>query len=206
MVLGSAHNHCQALIAGKSDDIRVYCLPGVQHGVAKLIVGPKRQLQAPLLTERPSAQGDLLNGTRRDENLRKQRHRTCDDASAKAWLQHGATAMVIFYMKLISAALLVLCLSVPLLAQPVPSDGKQHKLTLHDGNFYIDDTPFRIFAGEIHPGRIPPEFWDDRIKKAKAMGLNTVSVYLFWNEIEPSEGNFVFADNTDIRRFAQLCQ
>src|SRR5262249_43470953 len=51
-----------------------------------------------------------------------------------------------------------------------------------------------------------PEFWNARIKQAKAMGLNTVSVYLFWNLIEPTEGNFVFKDQTDVRRFAKLCQ
>ena len=37
------------------------------------------------------------------------------------------------------------------------------------------------------------------------MGLNTISVYLYWNQIEPAEGQFVFKDNTDIRRFVKLC-
>src|SRR5580700_9915474 len=87
-----------------------------------------------------------------------------------------------------------------LAAAPTPDDGKQHTFTLHDGNFYIDDQPVRLMSGEMHPGRIPAEFWDDRIKKAKAMGLNTVSVYLFWNMIEPEEGKFVFEGPTDVRR------
>jgi len=82
----------------------------------------------------------------------------------------------------------------------------QHTFTLHDDSFYLDDKPIRLISGEMHPGRIPPEFWDDRIKKAKAMGLNTISVYLFWNQIEPQEGKFVFEGQTDVRRFVQLCQ
>jgi beta-galactosidase len=102
---------------------------------------------------------------------------------------------------------LLLCLAAPAMGANAPApDGKPHKFTLHDRQFWVDDTPMRVMAGEIHPGRILPEFWDDRIKKAKAMGLNTISVYLFWNQIEPTEGNFVFKDQTDIRRLLKLCQ
>lgn len=54
--------------------------------------------------------------------------------------------------------------------------------------------------------RILPEFWEDRIKKARAMGLNTVSVYLFWNQMEPTEGHFNFDGINDVRRFVKLCQ
>jgi beta-galactosidase len=85
-------------------------------------------------------------------------------------------------------------------------DGKPHKLELRDEQFWLDGQPFRLVAGEIHPGRIPFELWEDRIKKIKAMGLNTVSVYIFWNQIEPKENDFVFTDGTDVRRFIKLCQ
>ena len=90
-------------------------------------------------------------------------------------------------------------------ADPVP-DGKAHRLELKDEQFWIDGEAIRLRAGEIHPGRIPFEFWEDRVKKIKALGLNTVSVYIFWNEIEPKEGEFVFTDQTDVRRFVKLCQ
>jgi beta-galactosidase len=90
-------------------------------------------------------------------------------------------------------------------ALPVP-DGNVHQFALHDGKFWIDTQPLRIVAGEIHPQRIPYQLWEDRIKKAKAMGLNTVSVYFFWNQIEPAEGNFNFEGENDVKRFVQLCQ
>ncbi len=90
-------------------------------------------------------------------------------------------------------------------ADPVP-DGKSHKLELRNEQFLIDGQPLRLVAGEIHPGRIPFEFWEDRVKKIKALGLNTVSVYVFWNQIEPKEGEFVFDGMTDVRRFVKLCQ
>lgn len=107
---------------------------------------------------------------------------------------------------LCAIALLLACVGPAFGANAPEADGKPHQFTLHDRQFWMDKTPMRVFAGEMHPGRILPEFWEDRIKKAKAMGLNTISIYLFWNEIEPTEGNFVFKDQTDIRRFVKLCQ
>jgi beta-galactosidase len=105
------------------------------------------------------------------------------------------------------AALLMCAVSAAAFGANAPApDGKAHKFELHDRQFWIDGTSMRVMAGEMHPGRILPEFWEDRIKKAKAMGLNTISVYLFWNQIEPTEGNFVFKDQTDVRRFVKLCQ
>ncbi len=92
-----------------------------------------------------------------------------------------------------------------LAADPIP-DGKTHKLELRDDQFWLDGRSMRLIAGEIHPGRIPAEAWEDRIKKIKALGLNTVSVYIFWNQIQPKEGEFVFDGMTDVRRFVKLCQ
>jgi beta-galactosidase len=89
---------------------------------------------------------------------------------------------------------------------PLPNDGKSHKFSAADEQFTIDGQPIEIIAGEMHPSRIPYQFWEDRIKKARAMGLNTVSVYIFWNQLEPTEGKFDFTGNNDIHRFVKLCQ
>jgi beta-galactosidase len=89
---------------------------------------------------------------------------------------------------------------------PLPNDGKSHKFSAANKQFTIDGQPIEIIAGEMHPSRIPWQFWEDRIKKARAMGLNTVSVYIFWNQLEPTEGKFDFTGNGDIRRFVKLCQ
>jgi beta-galactosidase len=58
----------------------------------------------------------------------------------------------------------------------------------------------------MHFGRVQPEDWETRIKQAKAMGLNTVSFYLFWNQVETKEGKFNFTGMTDVRRVLKLCQ
>jgi beta-galactosidase len=91
-------------------------------------------------------------------------------------------------------------------ATPVPGDGHPHQFRAAHGQFTIDNQPIEIIAGEIHPSRIPWQFWPDRIAKARAMGLNTVSVYIFWNQLEPAEGNFNFRGRNNIRQFVQLCQ
>jgi beta-galactosidase len=92
------------------------------------------------------------------------------------------------------------------LGAPTPDDGKAHQFLAGNGKFTIDGQPIEIIAGEMHPSRIPYQFWEDRIKKARAMGLNTVSVYIFWNQLEPSEGKFDFTGGGDVRRFVKLCQ
>jgi beta-galactosidase len=91
-------------------------------------------------------------------------------------------------------------------APPTPDDRRPHTFTAADRQFRIDGQPIELVAGEMHPQRVPFHFWEDRIKKARAMGLNTLSAYLFWNQCEPAEGQFDFTGDNDIRRFVQLCQ
>jgi len=85
-------------------------------------------------------------------------------------------------------------------------DGHPHKFELTGGNFVLDGAPFRLVAGEMHLPRVLPEFWDQRIKQARAMGLNAVSLYVMWNQLEPKEGQFNFEGFNDVRRVVQLCQ
>ena len=77
---------------------------------------------------------------------------------------------------------------------------------MHDKQFWIDDQPIVLLAGEMHFGRVLADDWELRIKQAKAMGLNTISFYLFWNLVEPLEGKFDFSGMNDVRRIIKLCQ
>src|SRR6476660_7322869 len=75
-------------------------------------------------------------------------------------------------------------------AQSVTSivpDGQPHAFAARDHAFSIDGQPTLLVAGEMHFGRVQPEDWELRIRQAKAMGLNAVSFYLFWNQCEPRE-------------------
>lgn len=70
--------------------------------------------------------------------------------------------------------------------------------------FYLDGSPFQIISGAIHYFRIMPEYWQDRLEKAKAMGLNTVETYVPWNVHEPAKGEFHFEGLLDVERFIRL--
>lgn len=78
--------------------------------------------------------------------------------------------------------------------------------TVGTNNFLLDGKPFLIKAGEMHPSRVPHEYWADRLRMIHAMGLNTVSIYVFWNVHEPREGEFNFSGDADIAEFVRLAQ
>ncbi|GAB2542859.1 beta-galactosidase [Rhodanobacter koreensis] len=86
-------------------------------------------------------------------------------------------------------------------------DGRRHRFELSAQQFLLDGRPFQIRSGEMHPIRIPVEYWPQRIRMAKAMGLNTISIYLMWNALETEPGVFdLKTDNRDFARFIRLCQ
>lgn len=73
-------------------------------------------------------------------------------------------------------------------------------------DYLLDGKPFLILSGEMHYPRVPREYWHDRLKKAKAMGLNTICTYLFWNVHEPTPGQWDFSGNADFVAFIKACQ
>lgn len=89
---------------------------------------------------------------------------------------------------------------------PAP-DGKPHRFTLQGQDFMLDGTRFQIRSGEMHPARIPASHWLHRIRMAKAMGLNTIALYVMWNYLEREPGIFDFSsENRDFVSFIKLCQ
>jgi len=92
---------------------------------------------------------------------------------------------------------------------PTPNDGDKHTFAFgEDGiTFLLDGKPYQIRSGEMHPPRIPRDYWRHRIQMAKAMGMNTIAVYVMWNFHETSEGTFEFdTDEQDVEAFIRLCQ
>src|SRR3954464_1510542 len=75
----------------------------------------------------------------------------------------------------------------------------------HDAtNFLLDNQPFHIRSGEMHYFRVPRPYWQDRLLKARAMGLNTICTYMPWNLHEPRPGEFDFANMLDVRAFLEM--
>lgn len=88
------------------------------------------------------------------------------------------------------------------------SDAQQakHRFALADSAFLLDGKPFQIISGEMHYPRVPREAWRQRMQMAKAMGLNTIGTYIFWNLHEPQKGVFDFSGNNDIVQFVRTAQ
>ncbi len=87
------------------------------------------------------------------------------------------------------------------------SIAQKHNFTLNKNDFLLDGKPFQIISGEIHPARIPKEYWRHRIKMVKAVGCNTIAAYIFWNYLETKEGIFDFTtENRNVADFIKICK
>ena len=70
----------------------------------------------------------------------------------------------------------------------------------------MDGKPFVIKAAELHYPRIPRPYWEHRIKMCKALGMNTICLYVFWNIHEQKPGEFDFTGQNDVAEFCRLAQ
>jgi hypothetical protein len=89
-------------------------------------------------------------------------------------------------------------------------DGKPHSFAFggpENSQFLLDGKPFQMSSGEMHPARIPAEYWRHRIRMARAMGLNTIAIYAFWNDHERQEGKFDFStESRNIGEFLRIAR
>jgi len=105
--------------------------------------------------------------------------------------------------------ILLISLSVILITVSGFSQKAKSKQTFSLGTteFLVDGNPFQIISGELHPSRIPAEYWRHRIQMAKAMGCNTISVYIMWNYHEQEEGVFDFeTGNRNLAEFFRIVE
>jgi hypothetical protein len=76
----------------------------------------------------------------------------------------------------------------------------------YDANgFKVDDQYRLLRGGTIQYFRIPESDWEERLKRFKAGGFNTVDLYVPWNIVEAVEGTFDFT-TPDLARFLDLCK
>lgn len=78
--------------------------------------------------------------------------------------------------------------------------------TAGDKTFMLNGKPFIVKAAELHYPRIPRPYWEHRIKMCKALGMNTICLYVFWNIHEQREGEFDFTGQNDVAEFCRLAQ
>ncbi|WP_214073006.1 beta-galactosidase family protein [Mucilaginibacter sp. dw_454] len=82
----------------------------------------------------------------------------------------------------------------------------KHTFAFGDTQFLLDGKPFQMISGEMHYPRVPREAWRARMKMAKAMGLNVIGTYVFWNVHEPEKGQFDFSGGADVAEFVKIAQ
>ncbi len=85
-------------------------------------------------------------------------------------------------------------------------NGESQKFVAGDGTFLLNGKPFVVKAAELHYPRIPKEYWEQRIQLCKALGMNTICLYTFWNSHEPKQDQFDFTGQNDLREFVKLCE
>jgi len=96
----------------------------------------------------------------------------------------------------------VILLTTALFAQ---KQKPRHTFSLGTTEFLLDGNSFQIISGEMHPSRIPAAYWRNRIQMAKAMGCNTISVYIMWNYHELQEGVYDFeSENRNLAEFFRI--
>ena len=93
-----------------------------------------------------------------------------------------------------------------LISATVLANNKPGTFTTGDKTFLLNGRPFIVKAAEVHYPRIPRPYWEHRIQMCKALGMNAVCIYIFWNTHEQQEGQFNFTDNNDVAEFCRIAQ
>ncbi|KAI9685469.1 MAG: hypothetical protein M1820_010799 [Bogoriella megaspora] len=106
------------------------------------------------------------------------------------------------------AFLLSFVLVVPSSATPSASiSASNSSFTYNNSTFLLNGEPFQIIGGQMDPQRIPPVYWRDRLSKARAMGLNTIFPYVYWNLLEPTQGSWTSNEPAnDIASYIKIAQ
>ncbi len=100
-------------------------------------------------------------------------------------------------------------LAAALAAPLVPGAARAQERSAHtfgwkDEHFLLDGKPFLIRSGSMHYPRVPRAYWRDRMRKMKALGLNTLCTYVFWDLHEPHPGQFDFTGNLDLAEYLRV--
>jgi beta-galactosidase len=87
-----------------------------------------------------------------------------------------------------------------------PGPAGIHTFGYQGDHFLLDGKPFVIISGSMHYPRVPRPYWRDRIRKMRALGLNTLCTYVFWDLHEPQPGKFDFTGNLDVGAYVRTAQ
>lgn len=70
----------------------------------------------------------------------------------------------------------------------------------------VSSFPSLLFDVVCYVCKLRIQYWEDRLLRAKALGLNTIQTYVPWNLHEPKPGQFSFEAIADLVSFLNLCK
>lgn len=114
-------------------------------------------------------------------------------------------------MKITSTLTICGAIAISLLGAVDASAATNHSVnsvpfTYNATTFLLHGEPFQVLAGQMDPQRIPQEYWRDRLQKARAMGLNSISSYIFWDQLEPQKGKWSFSGINNVAQYFKIAQ
>ncbi|CAL5869383.1 uncharacterized protein PFLUO_LOCUS3612 [Penicillium psychrofluorescens] len=84
-------------------------------------------------------------------------------------------------------------------ARPALPDSFTYNAT----SFLLNGEPYQIIGGQMDPQRVPWQYWKQRLAMARAMGLNTIFSYIYWNQIEDQPGQYMTHESNNIYAYVQ---
>lgn len=79
---------------------------------------------------------------------------------------------------------------LPTLYEHYTTGGIKTGLSVDQPFFTLNDRNISLYSGSMHYFRVPSEYWRDRLRKMRAVGLNAVQTYVPWNLHEPEPGEW----------------
>lgn len=86
------------------------------------------------------------------------------------------------------------------------SEATSLPFTYNNETFILYGKPYQLIGKQIDPQRIPHEYWRDRLYKARAMGLNTIFSYVFWDQIQPTPDSWDTTGENNITEYFRIAQ
>lgn len=78
--------------------------------------------------------------------------------------------------------------------------------TWSGSDFLLDGEKYVMMGGQMDPTRVPSELWDDRMAMVRAMGLNTIFSYIYWDMLEPQQGEHNTDGRNDIAKWIETAE
>lgn len=86
-----------------------------------------------------------------------------------------------------------------------PAISADRKVTFDERSVLVDGKRKLLSCGEIHYPRSTRAMWPVLLERSKALGLNTIATYVFWNVHETGKGVYDFDGDRDLGHFLDLC-